>query len=186
MLCSKCVIHAKKDQDNQKRSYSGLKELKVDYVSKTYFRVSVLPVGFFLHYRCVSHASRTSGANAHIRGRRNNSVLDTSMPNQQMGEDNFTKEYEEPIPNLTDEENAYQKWQVFCQAFGIPCDVTYDEFLSNFAASGLEHIETYLVQCIEEAYEIYGETNVGEGKARPESVQKLPRKMMNWKMRTLR
>lgn len=104
-------------------------------------------------------------------GGETNSVLDTSMPNQQMGEDNFTKEYEEPIPNLTDEENAYQKWQVFCQAFGIPCDVTYDEFLSNFAASGLEHIETYLVQCIEEAYEIYGETNVGEGKARPESVQ---------------
>ena len=96
---------------------------------------------------------------------------DTYVIEGETYEDDFQKEYEEPAPALTNEENAYQKWVAFCQAFGISCNVTYEEFLSNFAASGLEHIETYLVQCIEETYEIYGKTNVGEGKARPESVQ---------------
>lgn len=41
-------------------------------------------------------------------------------------EDDFATEYEEPVPDLTDEENAYIKWQAFCEAFGISCTVTYD------------------------------------------------------------
>ena len=65
---------------------------------------------------------------------------DTYVIEGETYEDDFQKEYEEPAPALTNEENAYQKWVAFCQAFGISCNVTYEEFLSNFAASGLEHI----------------------------------------------
>lgn len=108
---------------------------------------------------CITGALATSAEPAET-----GNAEDIYVPDSETYEDDFQTEYWEPLPDLTEEENAYDKLVALYNALGIPCSITYSDFSAAFAASD-QRIEDFLMQHIDAAYALYEETNVEGDKA---------------------
>lgn len=111
---------------------------------------------------CITGALATSAEPAET-----GNAEDIYVPDSETYEDDFQTEYWEPLPDLTEEENAYDKLVALYNALGVPCSITYSDFSAAFAASD-QRIEDFLMQHIDAAYALYEETNVEGDK--PQSV----------------
>lgn len=108
---------------------------------------------------CITGALATSAEPAET-----GNTEDIYIPDSGTYEDDFQTEYWDPLPDLTEEENAYDKLVALYNALGVPCSITYSDFSAAFAASG-QRIEDFLMQHIDAAYALYEETNVESDKA---------------------
>ena len=79
---------------------------------------------------CITGALATSAEPAET-----GNAEDIYVPDSETYEDDFQTEYWEPLPDLTEEENAYDKLVALYNALGVPCSITYSDFSAAFAAS---------------------------------------------------
>lgn len=114
---------------------------------------------------CITGALATSAEPAET-----GNAEDIYVPDSETYEDDFQTEYWEPLPDLTEEENAYDKLVALYNALGVPCSITYSDFSAAFAASD-QRIEDFLMQHIDAAYALYEETNVEGDKAQSVILQ---------------
>ena len=114
---------------------------------------------------CITGALATSAEPAEI-----GNAEDIYVPDSETYEDDFQTEYWEPLPDLTEEENAYDKLVALYNALDVPCSITYSDFSAAFAASD-QRIEDFLMQHIDAAYALYEETNVEGDKAQSVILQ---------------
>lgn len=114
---------------------------------------------------CITGALATSAEPAET-----GNAEDIYIPDSGTYEDDFQTEYWEPLPDLTEEENAYDKLVALYNALGVPCSITYSDFSAAFAASD-QRIEDFLMQHIDAAYALYEETNVEGDKAQSVILQ---------------